>query len=354
MNSKKIRHASTAASSRPPTRGDLHRCLTVFVEWIATETAREDDLRERAKNIRESIKAKAKDDALVIRSTPTSGSFATRTGLRRHMRGESEVEGQDVDLPFVVAPQTKDEERLEALLPRFEKYAREAYPNTEKETTKSSVWLKFSDKVNFDLVPLFATADPERQILVRSDGEQRETSVQKHVDFVRTRSAKSNDEPGRVKFNEMVRLFKWWRCFRLEGARSITDVPSFLMILLAAYAFDQRGVQATYGETVADWFGFLARVARKRTPISFTDFAPAASASAGTAWSVHDPVNPGNNVVEKWSGLMCDEFADWLEESRDAMYEVIAAYNDEREADGMHGLVRVFGNPIRHHSEPNP
>lgn len=337
----------------PPTRGDLHRRLSTFVEWIATENTREDDLRARAKNIREAIGAKAKADDLTIRSTPTSGSFATRTGLRRHMRGESEVEGQDVDLPFVVSPKKKEEEQLEALLPRFEKYARESYPDTAREATKSSVKLMFTDKVNFDLVPLFATTDLERQILVRSDGERRETSVQKHVDFVKTRTAKSNDEPGRVKFNEMVRLLKWWRCFRLEGARSIKDVPSFLVILLAAHAFDQRGVQATYGETVADWFGFLARAARKRTPIFFTDFGAAPTVSAGPAWSVHDPVNSGNNVVEKWSGLMCDEFADWLEESRDAMYEVIAAFDDERETDGMNGLVRVFGNPILHHSDPN-
>jgi hypothetical protein len=269
------------------------------------------------------------------------------------MRGESEVEGQDVDLPFVVSPKKKDEERLDVLLPLFEKYAREAYADTARETTKSSVRLMFADKVNFDLVPLFATADPERQILVRSDGERRETSVQKHVGFVTTRTAKSKDEPGRVTFSGMVRLMKWWRCFRLTGGRSVTDVPSFLVILLAAYAFDQRGVQATYGETVADWFGFLARAVRKRTRVFFTDFAPAPAVEVGALWFVHDPVNPGNNLVEKWSGLMCDEFADWLEESRDAMYEVIAAFDDEREIDGMNGLVVVFGNPFRHHSEPS-
>lgn len=342
-----IREGSMASAAR----GDLHRRLSAFVDWIATEPAREDDLRERADSIRYSIKAKAKDDGLVIRSTPTSGSFATRTGLRRHMRGESEVDGQDVDLPFVVAPETKDEERLEVLLPRFEKYAREAYRDTAKETTKSSVWLKFSDQVNFDLVPLLATTDPERQVLVRSDGERRETSVQKHVYFVKKRTAKSDDDPGRVKFNEMVRLLKWWRCFRLEAGRSLTDIPSFLVNLLAAYAFDHRGVQGSYGETVADWFGFLARAARKRTAIVFNDFASPPVVSAGPAWSVHDPVNAGNNVVEKWTGLMCDEFADWLEESRDAMYDVIAAFDDGRESNGMNGLVLVFGNPIRHHSE---
>ena len=149
----------------------------------------------------------------------------------------------------------------------------------------------------------------------------------------------------------MVRLLKWWRCFRLEQARSLPDVPSFLVNLLAAHAFDQRGVQETYAETVADWFGFIGRAARKRTRIFFSDFG-SAPAPDGPTWSVYDPVNAGNNVVEKWSGLMCDEFADWLEESRDAMYEVITAFDDGRQSDGVNGLVRVFGNPLRHHSEP--
>src|SRR5579885_1307623 len=158
----------------------LHRRLSNFVSWIATDSEREDDLRDRANGIRESIVAKARDDRLVVHAPPTSGSFATRTGLRRHMRGDSEVEGQDVDVPFVVAPKTKDEERLEALLPRFDRFAGQAYPETKRERTKSSVVLRFADKVNYDLVPMLATSDPARQIIIRSDGERRQTSVQEH------------------------------------------------------------------------------------------------------------------------------------------------------------------------------
>ena len=48
-----------------------------------------------------------------------------------------------------------------------ERYAQASYPDTERETTKSSVKLKFADKVHFDLVPMFGTPDPERQIIVR-------------------------------------------------------------------------------------------------------------------------------------------------------------------------------------------
>lgn len=333
-----------------PTILTLHARLSNFVDWIAPDPDGRDEVKTRAKNIRSAIRGQAEADGLTIRSTPNSGSFATRSGLRRHMRGHSEVEGQDVDLPFVVSPKNKEEEQLSVLLPRFERYAQASYPDTERETTKSSVKLKFSDKVHFDLVPMFGTSDPERQILVRTDGERRETSVQQHVDFTKSRTEKSNAVAGRVKFNEMQRLLKWWRCFREDDARVLTSVPSFLINLLAAHAFDTRGVQTTYGETIADWFGFLARVVRQRAAVSF-----AATKPVGTAtWFVQDPVNATNNVVDKWSGLMCDELADWLEEGRDAMYEAIAAFNDGRENDGLECLVRVFGTPVRHHSDAKP
>ena len=332
------------------TQGTLHRRLSAFVDWVRTDTDREDEIRTRAGNIRDAISRKAKDDGLDIRSTPASGSFATRTGLRRHMRGKSEVEGQDVDVPFVVAPKTKDDERLDVLLPRFEKYAQQAYPDTERATTKSSVVLKFADKINFDLVPMLATLDPNRQVLIRADGERRETSVQQHVDFIRTRNKKSNDMDGRVKFNEIVRLLKWWRCFREANSSSLDDIPSFLINLLAAYAFDNRGVQETYGGTIADWFGFLARAVRSQTAIVFTDYGVAVPMPFGL-WSVRDPVNQDNNVVGKWTGLMCDEFAEWFEEGRDAMYDAIPAFDGGRDGDGMDCLVQVFGTPIRHHSE---
>lgn len=331
----------------------LHKRLSAFVDWIATERKREKEIEKQRKDIRDAISAQAREDGLVIRGTPDSGSFATETGLRRHMRGLAEVEGQDVDVPFVVAPVTKDDERLEALLPRFETYARLSYPTTDRKTTKSSVKLKFTSSLSYDLVPLLATWNAERQILIRAGGERRETSVQKHVEFIKARTTKSRATPGVVEFNEMDRLLKWWRCFRqTQDGAGLADVPSFLVNLLAAHAFDVRGVRATYGGTIADWFGHLARVVRKRIPISFTDYGPAPVADPAATWAVHDPVNPANNVVSNWTGIMCDELAEWLEEARDAMYEAIAAFEDGRETDGLNSLASVFGSPILHHSGP--
>jgi hypothetical protein len=332
--------------------GTLHKRFTAFVDWIVTEQKREKEIEKQRGDIRQAIGTRAREDGLVVKSTPNSGSFATRTGLRRHMRGLAEVEGQDVDVPFVVAPTRKEDEKLNVLVPRFENYARLSFSTTEHHPSKSSVKLKFTSNLSYDLVPLLATPDPERQILIRTDGERRETSVQRHVEFVISRTKLSRDTPGPVEFNELVRLMKWWRCFRqTQDNAGLTDVPSFLINLLAAHAFDVRGVRETYSDTITDWFGHLARIVRKRIPIAFTDFGHAPAPSE-TTWAVYDPVNAENNVVSSWTGTMCDELAEWLEEARDAMYDVIAAFDDGRENDGLDSLTKVFGTPIIHHSEP--
>jgi len=324
--------------------------MTAFVDWIATERDKEDEIREQADSIRNKIKAKATEDGLTIQSTPSSGSFAKRTGLRRHLRGDSVVEGQDVDLPFVVSPETDDDEKLDCLLPRFEGYAKAAYPDTELEMTKSSVCLKFTNQLSYDLVPVLATSDPERQILIRSNGDRRETSLQKHVKFVRSRTKKSSELAGRVKFNEVVRLFKWWRYFRQDASSVLDDVPTFIIDLLCAHAFDARGVQTGYVQTFAEWSGFLARVIRRRELIAFNDFGRAAkSIPTGDTWGVFDPVSPDNNIVESWTALKCDELADWFSEAHDTLHDTIITHEEDLDAQGLDELVEVFGTPIRNH-----
>src|SRR5438132_211772 len=120
-------------------RSTIHRRLSRFVDWIATDESREDEIRRKSEDVRTRICNQASKDGLVIRSTPNSGSYAKRTGLRRHMTGGSVVEGQDVDLPFVVSPRTRDQEEVNSLLDRFERYAKATYPQVERNPTKSSI-----------------------------------------------------------------------------------------------------------------------------------------------------------------------------------------------------------------------
>lgn len=107
-----------------------------FVKWIAPEKETRDAIKKQSDEIRGRIMGKAEEDGLTVMSMPYSGSFAKKTGLRRHYRGESEIEGQDIDIPFVVK---KDKEtEFEPLIKRFEKYCEASYPKKKKTFKKFS------------------------------------------------------------------------------------------------------------------------------------------------------------------------------------------------------------------------
>jgi hypothetical protein len=307
--------------------------------------------------IRRVISAQAAADGLAVVATPDGGSFAKHTGLRRHMRGDTEVEGQDVDLPFVIKPTSKDGDRIDELLHRFEKYAAASYPNTPRRVTASSVELQFvGSGLNYDLVPMLAATQPDYQIILKKDGSRRVTSVAKHTEFIRGRTRKSDQLAGRVKFNECDRLFKWWRCVRIGSASSIDEVRTTLIELLCASAFDRMSVERTYTETMFKWFSWLATVTARRVPVSFTDYlsieAARQDAVSNRLWQVIDPVNANNNVVHtRWGNIELDEFASWFAAGRDAFGRLMAHENAGNDGIVDDILAGLFGNSILIHGE---
>lgn len=312
-----------------------------FVEWITPPRDKKDEVRDLKNRVKENIKNRATEDGLVVRQTPDAGSFSTNTGLRRHKLGNSDVDGQDVDLPFVVSPKDRDGEVLSYLLGKFDGYAKQSYPDTKRARTKSSVELEFeSPKVKTDLVPLLDIAGSENQLLIRSDGTRRETNISKHKEFInsRTRSSKDNSD---LEFNNMIRLLKWWRCEQQQ--KSSVEVPSFLINLLCAHAYDNRKLKSSYLETLADWFGYLADVVTNKKKIVFTDFTKGPGPDTDAKWVVVDPVNPANNVVDGMKGYEIEELADWFQTARDRLGDAIVAEELGNEGDVIEALSLVFG-----------
>ena len=332
------------------TRSASHRRLSKFVDWIRAEPETEQRIRDQANEIRSRINGKAIEDGIVVRSMPWSGSFEKKTGLRRHRRGNHEIEGQDVDLPFVLSPMDEEGKNLDKLLGRFDRYAAASYPNTERMPTKSSIRLDFkASKLSYDLVPMLAVeGDDNAQILIRADGERRVTSVQKHIDFVKTRSDQSNKVPGRVKFHEVVRLVKWWREMRQSQSKVLDEVPTIVIEMLCAKAFDVHHVDETYTDTLHAWFGQCADWVRNRRRIDF-NVDPSKEPSNGL-WTVLDPVNPKNNVVPpSWTQRKLDELTSWFEDARDRMARVVAAEVQGNDVAALGELVELFGTAIRDH-----
>lgn len=340
------------------TRTTLHKRMSNFSKWVKPDPDQKENVRNRANNIRKNIKNHAEADGLIIKSTPEAGSNATHTGLRRHFRGNSEVDGQDVDVPFVAEPESVAQ-KGESLLDLFEKYAKASYPEVDIFRTKSSIKLKFSDKTNFDLVPMIGTDKKDEQIIIRSNGEEIKTSVQKHNEFIRRRTALSKEKKGRVKFNECVRFMKWWKEFqtansvhldRDDDADIDNSPPSFLINLLCAKAYDRLSVEETYAETLAKWCGYLASLVSNRSPILFQDYNNP-NPDSTSSWSAIDPVNAKNNVVKKWSEDQLNEFVEWFEEARDEWARVIRFDEDGEDSKSLDALVNLFGNPFRNHCD---
>jgi tRNA nucleotidyltransferase (CCA-adding enzyme) len=333
------------------TKSKLHSRVSTFAKWVAPDPETRDEITGQVQEIRDRISSKAKEDGLTITATPRAGSFAKNTGLRRHMLGKSEVEGQDIDVPFVVKAPKEGEYRLGPMTDKFFKYTDDSYPKTEKEKTESSVRLKFTSMLSYDLVPLFATNDPEKQILVRSTGEQIVTSEQKHTEFITNRTAKSDKKKGVVLFNECVRLVKWWRDVRCAEGSYLEEVPSIIVDLLCAKAFDKFSVQTTYAQTLAEWFAYLAHVVTKKERVAFSDYAKIPAPDNTTVWQVLDPVNPQNNVARKLQSYEIDELAEWFCNGRDAWNRAIAADLNGDDSRSLEHLVTLFGNSFKNHCE---
>jgi hypothetical protein len=132
---------------------------------------------------------------------------------------------------------------------------------------------------------------------------------------------------------------------------SIPGMPSILIDMLAAYAYDQQSVRATYSETLLSWFDFLYGVTSRRQRISFRDYPPPRGRSHAppSTWMVIEPVDPENNLTKKWIDQHVDELGAWLKKGRDDMQQAVDLDRRGNHQESLHHLVRLFGTPFKNH-----
>ena len=328
----------------------LHGRIKNFVGWIAPPKETRDGIKTKSDQVRKFIKAEAEKDGLTIVDMPYSGSFSTRTGLRRNMRGNTAVEGQDIDLPFVVK---KDKEtEFEPLIDRFKRYAESCYPDQTITATKSSVNIVFEiQKLTFDIVPMFETGESQYQTLIRGNGEIITTSIERHREFIRKRTKETRATAGIVTFNDCIRLLKWWRRVKEIETNESLCLPSFLINLLGAKAYDICGDDTTYPQTLANWFAYLAHVIKSKETIAFKDYYVTPKPDSYKPWNVLDPVMADNNIVKSWAGYQIDELAEWLQEASEIMNRAIVADLQGRNSDSLTEMQRLFGNIFSSHCD---
>jgi len=322
------------------------RLLDAFANWIRPDEQTVKNIEKQADDIRKAMKARLEAEGIVVQSTPWSGSHKKKTNIRRFRRdGQTVVEGHDVDLPFILRPTMRDGKEVKTPLDKFFQIVKLEFPSNPPVRKKSSIYVEFkSTKLGYDLVPLLAVrGDDLTQILIRSDGELRKTSIQRHIDFVTKRSGTSNAKG--VQFNDCVRLVKWLRDLRQFEKPTAREIPTFLLELLCGYAYDHCSVQKTFPGTLWQWFGFIGTVIRKRQRVSFGDGKPASSVRY--EWEVLDSAIAENNVVAKWKKDQIDELAAWFDKLHQAMNEIIGADIAKNETLVKQKLVLLFGEPMK-------
>ncbi|MEO1257407.1 MAG: CBASS oligonucleotide cyclase [Bacteroidota bacterium] len=337
-------------------KATMHRRLKCFITYIAPDKGKREAIERQSNEIRECIEKHSKEDGLTLLSKPYSGSFATKTGLKRSLQGNDEVEGQDIDLAFIMKDEDKNGDPLGCLVEDFVSYLKSRWPATDIGKSKSSAYINFSGtKLRFDVVPLIETKRKNIQKLIRTTGNERQSSVQRHADFITKRTGDSNQLKGVVKFNECVRLMKWWRYQRQTESNIFGNdeddekIPSFLLNLLCAHAYDEESVHETYADTLKKWFGFLAHVVRNRKRIVFDDFIKSHLINNSGLWQVIDPMDDSNNIVGHWKSDWIDELAEWLENGRDEIIRAIRYDEEGEDTKSLDCLVNLFGNSIKNH-----
>lgn len=331
---------------RGPEHAPSHGHLKRFVPKIRIPSADERKIIEQRDRVRHRISRHLEKAKLRLARTPNAGSHAKHTALRRYMSGNTKLGGSDIDLPFVLTADSGDHLELKSLLELFEGFVRASYPRSKVTQTKSSVKLEFSTfKYAFDIVPMVAVrSEPRHEYLFRGDGSKVATSISAHVKFVKQRAQQSSKLPGIVNFNDMLRLFKWWRELRANADDQLTDVPTFLLELLCAKAFDEHRVTTSYTQTLQTWFAAIAEIVATRRAVRF-DSTPSLSSAP---WIVLDPVNPANNVVPRlWTDAHIDRLGRWFAEADAAMRRVQICDRDDDGKGALRELEGLFGPAIR-------
>ena len=228
-----------------------------------------------------------------------AGSNAKHTSLVK-----TDDNAWDVDLGAYFTGEGATKAEFDTLLTFLEKQIRLVYPSKSKDDIKaerSAVRLVFTSgiQLNVDVAPIIS--DDSLHVsnggwIPRKDG-YRLTSVTAHNESITSRSTASQAVAGPVRFNKLVRLFKWWNNRLPDHLR----MPSIFCDHVTAAAVAQMdGVTDQWQTSVRELFRFVAQVNGLREPIVLDDYYAVDDAVLPDApVVVMDIVNPENNVAAK-------------------------------------------------------
>ena len=314
-----------------------------FIAHIRPSRTQLEEADRQVAYLREQLTERiAADNHFHLEKIFRAGSAAKHTNLAR--TGKDTF---DIDLGVYYRAQGQTEEELNKLLPYTHARLREIYP-VEKPAQdfhvgKNAVNVTFrTSKLQVDVVPIVRDDLLKRKNsgwIPRQD-EWRLTSITAHIHFVHTRTARSKQVSGPVKFNHLVRLMKWWNRRLPESLRQC----SYFCELVTAAALEERGVTDQWQSSLCRIFTFLSQHAFSQ-PIIFNDYYDTKCVKRpDDLVVVLDAVNSDINVANKWTPAIKRGY---LKSLRRTCTLIKQAQDEERTGDEEAALdtwCQVFGD----------
>lgn len=242
--------------------------------------------RRRAHRLSKLLEAKIqKNLAFDLVKVVHSGSVAKRTALR----GVS-----DLDIAIYVRAGSTPMHDTE-FLPKFIEQLKKVYPSMENEQINR---YKRTVKVNFrrsplsvDIVPVIYEGNGDYGWLVnRTSGERMCTNIPLHREFINRRSRYYGPN-----YKQLIRIVKWWK--QVNNLK----FKSYMIELLWAHLAPSTPLE-NYPLALKDFFAYIVDSGLKER-IFFPDYYKAEDLPERRKSSIEifDPINPENNVAEKYS-----------------------------------------------------
>lgn len=297
-----------------------------------------EEYREQVNRLRERLATHiAENPGFALVKMLHAGSVAKGTALRTI---------NDLDVAVYVKKEQIPISDAE-LVPWLAQRLREANPNMKPDQFDDSqphcATVRFQGSgLDVDVVPvLYEGADNDLGYLVdKNTGERLLTSITLHLEFIRARKKAHPDH-----WAQVVRLIKWWASQR-KAADAAFKCKSFMVELLVAHCVD-RGIVSLSDcpHALEALFSYIVKTGLEER-IAFTDYYPARRlpGPTGAAIEIFDPVNPANNVAEKYTAADRDRLVRAAEEAADAISE---AYYATTKARAVQCWQVVFGPAFR-------
>lgn len=275
--------------------------------------------RDDAKAPREQVNRLREKLELHIQSHPDfelikmllSGSLAKGTAL-------STI--NDIDVAVYISADAPPKSEAEMLNWLTEKL-RAAYPRIDPTKIKPvthCVRISFTGTgLHVDISPVhyYGKAD-DIGYLLSKDGKTVETSIPRHLAFIRKRKDLHPDH-----FAQVVRLVKWW-ILQQKEADDTFRFKSFMAEMILAHLSDTGCDFSRYPDALDAFFSYIVK-SQLRERISFTDYYSPTALPAKTKAPIEifDPVNANNNVAEDYDETARRRICDAAAEAMDAIAE---------------------------------